>query len=304
MDRFSRLHSLLACALGATLVIGTAPSSPAATIYQDESQGSAVSAGWTATSIWNPNGAASSGNDYINPATYVIRTPEAGNSTFAGDSLTIRGTLALKSSNDKSYTNTVNDLRLDGAMISAFTSGAGRTQTLNGKITVLSDSTLSPGNASEDRHFNFGAQVTGSAQLIINSSNNTSIATIANSANTFSGTWKMVKGKLVFSNAGAVGNGDVWITGGTLQIQGNWNAPASLNVAGGTIAVDTYNWIVDALSIGANNLSNGTYTVAQLNTYGTGTFTGTTGTIEVIPEPASLGVLGLAALALVACRRH
>ncbi len=300
--------TLLTATLGAALTVAMTPAIQAATITQDESQGGAEPLGWNKTSIWSPNGAPTAGNDYVNPVSFVVRTPEANNSIFAGDSLTIKGTLALKSGNDNSYTKTVNDLRLDGATISNFTSGAGRTQTLNGNITVLSDSIVNTGNASQDRHFIFGAKISGSAILTLDSYNSNSRTAITNASNDFTGTWSVAAGVARFTDAGTVGAGDVLVTGGNLEIQHNWTSPtASLDVQGGKIALSTYNWTIAGLTIGTNVLTANTYSVAQLNSYGTPgvTFTGSgTITVNAIPEPMSLALLATGGLLMLPGRRR
>lgn len=272
------------------------------TITQDTTQGSPVSAGWNVTTIWNPDGAPVAGNDYINPATFTLRTPDTSGPSFAGDSLTIRGSLGMKSTNNSSFTKTVSNLILDGGSISNFTSGAGFIQTLQGNMNVVSASTIQVGQTSETRHFRFSCAISGSGQVNFNSAGGTgSYLEVTNGANTYSGLWDIASGILRFTSSGSVGSADIHITSGTVEIQHNWAGTGSLlDVDGGNITLGAFNWTVSDLNIGSNILPPDNYTVAELNSYGTGIFSGT-GSITVVPEP-SVTILCLTGACLVVFR--
>lgn len=272
-----------------------------AVVTQSATQGANVS-GWNLASIWDNSAAPSIGNTYVNQATMVLRTPEASNSVFAGDSLTVRGVLALKSPGNASRTKSA-DVILDGGTISNYTAGGGFTQTLAGTLQVLSTSTISGGGGSEIRHNQFTALVSGSANLNLNSVTPASANIFANASNTFSGTWNLQSGILRFTNGGAVGSGLIAMSGGTLEIQDNW-VGNSLALSAGSVALADYQWTVQSLTVGSTNFGQGTYDIAALNGIGGVTFTGSAGTITVIPEPSVIVSLMAGAMPLIARRRR
>lgn len=290
---------------GAAFLFAAASTLQAATIPQDQSQSSPDANGWTVASIWNPNGAPIAGNDYINPLGFTLRTPEA-TSTFAGDSLTIRGTLGLKSAVSTSRTKTVNNLILDGGVIQNFTDGANFIQTLAGNVTVLSNSSVVVGNSLQVRHTVLSAAIGGSGNLSVSTLGGSgSRLEVTNAANTFSGFWNLNSGLLRFTLDGSVGNGDIRVSGGTLEIQHNWNNNGSLlDIDGGNITLGAFNWTVGALDLGGSSLAPDNYTVAELNSFGTGVFSGT-GSITVVPEPTvvSMMICGLGILLSVPRRQ-
>lgn len=272
-----------------------------AVITQSGSQG-ADPDGWNKATIWSGSAEPTSGNTYINPASMVLRTPEASDPVFAGDSLTVRGTLALKSPGNNSRTKTANVI-LDGGAISNYTSGGGRTQTLAGTLQVIATSTISGGGSGEIRNNQFSALVSGSANLNLSSSTAGSVNIFTNASNTFSGTWNLQSGILRFTNSGAVGTGLIAMSGGTLEIQSSWTG-SSLSLTGGSVALADYQWTVQSLSVGSTSLGQGTYDIAALNGIGGVTFTGAAGTITVIPEASVVVSLFAGAVPLLAHRRR
>lgn len=231
----------------------------------------------------------------------VLRTPEADNSIFGGDSLTVRGTLALKSASG-SKTKTANVI-LDGGSIGNYTAGSGSTQTLAGTLQVIATSTINGGGGAETRHNQFSALVSGAAALNLAASSATSANIFTNGSNSFSGTWNLQSGILRFTTGGAVGSGLISMSGGTLEIQSNW-AGNSLSLAGGSVALLDYQWTVQALTVGSTSFGQGTYDIAALNGISGVTFTGTAGTITVIPEPSVMVSLLAGALPLLMRRRR
>ena len=296
--------SILAAILS---VLSLATSAHAVTVNQLDSN----SAGehWETNADWDWAAAGVSpgsyaGNDFVNSGT--IRTRESGGDTFNGASLTVNGTLALKSSNGQSKTNTVNDLRLDG-LISNFTSGSGKTQTLAGGLTFIGDSNVNATKAGETRHITIASLVSGASGITVTHQGGTTSNRVryTNASNSFSGTWKVNAAELIFNNAGAVGTADIIVSGANadLEIKGDWNIGAELTVTAGTVKLADFDWTVNALTLGSDSIAAGTYTVSELDALGAGVFTGTTGTITVIPEPASLVLMGLGSLCMLSRRR-
>lgn len=298
------IRSYMSCAVAATLCVATS-FAPAAVVTQVGSN--AMGEHWETNVDWDwasagVSSGAYGGHDFVNPAGLTIRTPEAGGDTFNGKSLTVSGVLALKKGSGAS-THTVTDLRLAGGSIENFTGGT-NTQTLAGGLTVVSDSAINISSATDIRHITISAAVSGSAQMDHRATKSGDFMAYTNAANTFDGTWKVSSGVLKFSNAGAVGDGDILVAGGKLQILGDWlNEDASLTVSGGAVDLGGYAWTVESLWLGVNQLAAGTYSVTSLNSYGVGSFTGTVGTITVVPEPVSLSLLALGGLAILRRRR-
>ncbi|WFB37768.1 PEP-CTERM sorting domain-containing protein [Kiritimatiellota bacterium B12222] len=254
---------------------------------------------WTAAGVTAGEYA---GNDFITPDTMTVRTPEGTHVTFAGDSLTVYGTLALKSGNNTSATKTVNDLRLAGTISNYVPSYSSTIQTLTGNLSIIGDSLLT-GTTSNARNITVASQVSGGTGFTVNHTGNAGAKyTYSNAANTFDGTWQVTSAKLIFDNGGATGTGDVIVDGGLFQINDSWNAGSSLTVNGGTVDFGANDWTVSNLKMGASSLGNGSYDATALNGFGTGTFTGA-GNIIVIPEPSSLILLGMASFLIFAFRR-
>ena len=281
--------------------LGFASPMMGAVVTQSVSQGANVN-GWNLASIWDDASAPSAGNTYFNSVAMVLRTPEADNAVFGGDSLTIRGTLALKSSGSASRTKTAN-LILDGGTISNYTDGNDRIQTLAGSMEVVTTSTINAGGGGQSRHNQFSALVSGSAGINLASANTTSANIFTNASNTFSGMWNLQGGILRFTTGGAVGSGLISMSGGTLEIQSNWTGN-SLSLAGGSVALLDYQWTVQSLTVGSTSFGQGTYDIAALNGIGGVTFTGTAGTITVIPEPSVMVSLLAGASPLLLRRRR
>jgi len=284
-----------------TAFIAVSSSAWGAVVTQTTSQG-AIASGWDQTTIWSVDAVPSVGNTYINPATRVLRTPEANNAVFGGDTLTIRGTLALKSSGGTSRTKSANVI-LDGGTISNYTDGNDRIQTLAGTMDVIATSTISAGGGGQNRHNQFSALISGSASINFTSANATSANIFTNSSNSFSGTWNLQSGILRFANGGAVGSGLISMSGGTLEIESSWTGNG-LSLTGGSVALADHQWTVQSLTVGSTSFGQGTYDLAALNGIGGVTFTGNAGTITVIPEASVVMSAVAGALPLLLRRRR
>ena len=280
--------------------LGSTSSVFAAVVTQTGTQG-AISSGWNQTTIWSSGAIPSSGNSYINAPAMVLRTPEADNSVFGGDSLTVRGTLALKSASG-SKTKSANVI-LDGGSIGNYTAGSGSIQTLAGTLNVIATSTISAGGGAETRHNQFSALVSGASAINLTASNAASANIFTNGSNSFSGLWNLQSGILRFTSGGAVGSGLISMSGGTLEIGSSWTG-ASLSLTGGSVTLADFQWTVQSLTVGSTTFGLGTYDIATLNGAGGATFTGNAGTITVIPEASVMMSLVAGALPLVLRRRR
>ncbi|VGO16668.1 hypothetical protein PDESU_05259 [Pontiella desulfatans] len=285
------------------LAVICASMASADTVSQDTDLGN-----WDTASTWNPDGVPTVGNDYT--TSMKLRVGSAG--TFSGDSLTIESTGQLQLRNT-SGTFTVDDLIMAGGVVYAGT-GNEVTFALDGNMNVTADSNLNGywnSTSGDARNLNILSKVSGSSDLESSASNNGSThkLTIANAANDFSGTWISNVGTLEFANAGAVGAGDVRVNAnGKLTILGDWDAEASLyvaNSANALVNVGDYDWTVGEFNLnGEGLLANDTYTVSELNAMAgnAAVFSGT-GTITVIPEPATLGLVAMVGTAVFFIRR-
>lgn len=298
------------CTLRTTLLPAAALSlltagSYASTIYMDTSNASGES--WTTASCWNPDGAAVAGNDYIVGAGFILRTPHnAASASFDGDSLTIQGTLGLKTSSTGNVT--INRLIIDGGSVVNYNSGnAGVVK--GATITLQNDVRFTPGGS--DRGITLNSSVTGSGTATIT----TSYLALTGTGNSFSGTWVVgSSGDLRAQSAGSLGGPGVSVqTAGTdathtgkLNLDYDWVTTGSLTIGTYSAVTLDQKLTVGALTVDGQSYAPGTYTFAQLNGAHDAQFVnGGTGSISVVvPEPASLALMASFAAAAVASRRR
>lgn len=273
---------------------------PAATQAAVYYQQTGTTTNWTVPSDYNsmPNGSgtaapAMAGNDF-NSNGKVIGTP-SGSSVFTGNSLTISsGTFNLRNGNQKivpTLSTTGNPLITANSastslIVTNFTASNGSTTTfqdIQGVITVASTQYLTFSTLTGDGDF-----ALSSAAGVGPGGSKTFLLTVTSGINF---------------------TGDItWIGANPISLQfGN-----SLSLGGGLIATDTNARItldrtVTFTYVKLNNdvLGPGTYSYTALNnTYGTIFNDGGSGSIIVIPEPATLAyLLGGAGLVLLRRRR-
>lgn len=141
----------------------------------------------------------------------------------------------------------------------------------------------------------------GSGALVINSANNS-----------FDGGVVLSGGSLTGNADGAFGTGGMTVMDGArLIMQGGTSNDYIDDLAtlilgnGAELALDfTGADLVAGLSLdgGSTWLANGTYDVTDLDALGTGTYTGV-GSVTVVPEPATIGIMGFGLLVMVLIRR-
>jgi len=145
---------------------------------------------------------------------------------------------------------------------------------------VNSTVNLSVANISGSGHLRFGD--TGYA----NDTNGVWSLSVTDTTPTFTGTIDLTRGQLTFANSFVLGD-----------------ATFAINSAQTNRVVLANNVSFSNVTFGANSLAEGTYTASELNTaFSTDRFSGM-GTMTVVPEPATIGMLGLGALSTLMLRR-
>ncbi len=260
---------------------------------------------------WSDGNAASSGNDYFvgTPATGTRITNRnfTTSSTFAGDSLTINSDGELGLIGSDNGVHTVN-LILNGGRIDHDTNQNGRDINLAGTINVLANSTIrNTAGGSINKSIGLNSTITGSADLLVELDDDNKVI-LRGVNNTFSGNWDVNRsasgenGSLLAVSDGSLGTGSVDIgLGITLDVDYDIAMLQSLVIEG--LLVLDQDHTVSALNIGGTNYAPGTYTFAELNAaHDANIVNGGSGSITVIPEPASLALVGVGCVLMV--RRH
>lgn len=314
------VHPLAPLARFAVIVAAIGIHAQAATVTMVTNNATGQS--WLTPAAWSDNLAAHAGDDYVVDVNFLLRTPTSGSNTFPGDSLTLSGQFNLAAGTGT--TTTVNNLTLAGGVIVNASSGS--TQNLNGNLHFNSGAsfikstgtieTASP--AGGPRNINIDAVVTGGVTATSHFLRHGTF-TLNNSANTFSGMWKVggtgveILGAnpspaLVDNNsnnistlraalAGTLGvNASVtldlwsrfdvdydWATTGALTLMSNGGVTDAI-----VMTLDQ-NITVGVLSITGLSLQPAVYSYGDLLTAGFGDyFLDGGGTITVVPEPNAL----------------
>ena len=320
--------------IAALVAVSGATAVHAATINQANPNGSRSTADWNQTSTinasnpgptWTGAVVPTAGNDYV--ANARLNSPTSGSPvTFAGDSLELSGVDAQFQMRSTSSANTVTigSLILNGGGVVPNQDATGANfATLAGGISVIADSYLSNLQNAEVgsgafRNTRYESTISGANTLTLRNnapgfvflgSSDASLV-IANAGNTFSGVWDIERTRAIFTSAGAVGAGSLNVNADAyLRIDDSWNG--AMTVVDGALvevgddAADTYTFDQGDLVVGGSAFNTlGTYTAAELNTAtGTSIFSGA-GSIEVIPEPATLGLVAAFGGAVLFIRRR
>ncbi len=205
--------------LGALLLGGA--NARAADLTQTVNQSGAVATGWSAAIWGTPAAAPSSGNNYITPTAFFVRTPNNGTpGAFAGDSLRIDpgGTFWLKHSGINAAT--VN-LIMNGGTIQFHGGTINNTNSsLAGTIQVLGNATISSDQAVGTAcHIWLQSPISGSADITANMSPAGYGLLLSGANSAYTGNWTNSGGfiQIVSGTTNALGSGVV-----TLLNAGNY----------------------------------------------------------------------------------
>jgi len=255
---------------------------------------------------WDDGQPPSAGNTYVVPGGLTLRTPTSGSHTFAGDQLTISGTMLWKGPDNTAVT--ISDFVLRGALNHGQGNSQGR---INGNISIPEgvSATISLADNSDRRIFHIYASLSGTGSLRVpiprNSSDMKEIRLFAdNSAYTGSITLSG-KGKLTIGSEENLGgnppawnpsqlvfNGTVLRSSNSLTLddpnRGIWlnnqSVPASELYPGGRFEIAGGTVTTIACVIGGDGplekTDSGTLILAATNTY-TGATTVSSGTLLV-----------------------
>jgi hypothetical protein len=280
---------------------------------------------------WNPAGAPSAGNNYSTKG-FLLRSPTvAGSYTFAGDTLTVGGgtgggvfVTGSGVMNNNSFiakvsglTIQVNNLILDASYLRDG-NGNGQNWAIAGNIAITSNG----GGFANQCTFNVNSAISGSGKLYIadNGNGDASRVTIINSAlNTYNGSIQLngnasaARSRLTFSDnslmnfvIGASGVNNSISGTGTATFAGDFNfnlTGAGTNVGDSwkiaSVMSQTFG-ITFTVAGFANTAATDWRTTANGANY---LFSTNTGILKVVPEPASMLILGLGSLALLRKKR-
>ncbi|MBC2603434.1 PEP-CTERM sorting domain-containing protein [Puniceicoccus vermicola] len=262
-----------------------------------------TSESWNTGADWSDGQPASAGKDYDTNG-YLLRSPNTPtwNSTFPGDSLTIRdaggrtgGALLIKSGT--LVTENI-FMGLGGVAAANANNGSNVQSTWNiTNFTVLSESTSSPGDFAYLKGAYTGNHLTtnisnllGSGHLSIGYDGPSSInyGLSVTDASGFSGSLNLNKGNLTLA-------ANLTIT----------SSAFSMASSDSTMILDN-DLTVASFEFGASSVSSGTYSSSDLNTLlSTSSFSGA-GSLTVVPEPSTGALLfgGACMLLSIIARRN
>ena len=273
--------------------------------------------------LWSSAAVPSAGNDYVVPDGTRMRTPADGGSyTFGGDSLTINNTTAygdgfMYKGTGTSGTITVNNLIVDGGLIS-HANGTGDALNLYGGMTVAS------GGArlyAKQGAINIYSAISGDGTITVMDPDSDAACKLwlCSSENTFTGNiinngrLGLVDGanlNFVIGENG-VNNGVSNGTGAQKHVSFDGVFIFDLSAAGTTLG-DSWSVITTAA---ASTYYGDTFVVQGFSDQGDNTwylnngsaeysFDEATGTLSVIPEPATIGLMGMFGVGMLFFRRR
>jgi hypothetical protein len=307
---------------GSVLFCAFVISARAATINQVQSNTSPGQS-WLTTGAWSNNAGPSAVNDYVSGPGMTLRSPTTVNSAFAGNSLTINGAqFNLTGSTGASGIITIPDLRVTagGAIVNG--NGGNQTQAINGgTLNVTNSMFFRLNTTATGRNITVSSQITGSGTIGL-MQNGTLL--LNSPGNSFSGFWSIGGANvsilgMTYSNTNtlvstlnASGSGTLGVDSSliandysVIRVGYDWTTAGSVTLnLNSTTFLDT-NWTVGALTINGASLGAGTYSYAFLSSTYSGYFntTGAGGSITVVPEPGSVGLILLGGAAVLWRRR-
>ena len=272
-----------------------------------------------ATINWTGGGA---NNSWVDPVNW------GGNAVTAGNTYVVSGT-TISVRDDLTFDGDL--LRMQNFNAVIFTAGnsfSGNFELNNGGTirhnqsgTISVDGSLNFGNligtveanGSGTRIIELNALITGTGTARIGGNGSEDGVIISNASNSFNGIWETHNAGFFRTTVqGSLGTGDIIVDSGLFDAEYNLNATSnSLTMTGGTYELETFNhtYAENGVVIGTVTLPPGIYDITSLNTLAVveglspTSFTGTTGTLTVVPEPASLVLLSAGSL-LILSRRH
>jgi hypothetical protein len=268
------LHKSVLPALFCSTLVSVASS--AAIVTQDENNKDFnVASGWSNDLVPTPD------NDYFTSTAVggdmTLRSP-GGGGTFSGGSLTIVSGTRLITKGGNGATTIVSNLILDGGTIQH--ADGNRTHILEGGLNIAAPAKIRLAGA--DRIFELNSLLTGSSDLTLEGPGR---VVLGDAVSTFSGTF--------------IGISDI-----LADFDQSYSA-SSLDLSSGSqIRIDS-NLIFQSVTFGGTPLAPNTYLVSDLNsTFGSFIDDSSSGlTLTVVPQPTSLAMLGVGAMALLARRR-
>lgn len=272
------------------LVLSTA-TSPGAAITSTRSTTSAET--WSTSGIWSNTAAPSAGNTY--ESAHILRTA----TTFGGDSLTViaGGVVALKPSS-----TAISNLHMNGGSIQNYYAD-NNTATLNGALYIDAPTSITPGT-NVGRINAIASTMYGDKTITITGGSTTAV-NLTGTNNPFTGNWVVNSSLLKAIGSGSLGSGNLTVNaGGKFDADSAIDSPSATFTLLGQMVLDQ-SVSFGTIIINGDTLAPGTYTFAELNTAYDAQFAdGGTGTLTVVPEPASLGMVALSLLALRRPRRR
>lgn len=248
---------------------------------------------WTDPAVWDGN-PISSANDYVTDAaggSYLRMSASGGDTTFSGNSLTVTTRALLKT---QTATTTINgDLILDGGWFSfAANAGTWNPTFAANSFNVIANSTMSSGGYIYDATID--ATLTGSGDLTLYLEN--AAHATADQSISFAGI-SGYTGALTVTEKLGIEFGTDYTFNNTVTLQ---DADSFLNVNSGQTLTFAEGMLVDSVN---GTVASGTYTGAALDALGAN-YVNNGGSIVVIPEPATLGLVGIFGAGMLVIRHR